>query len=231
MQRRPDYRSRIGNIGRECVMGSRIRAVGLICVALFGAAACTSSNEGTPSGTGSSTSSAPSDSTSTTPVTTPSSSAHSVVATTSSSASAHPDWCVDGEVSVAVLPDPGGSAAGHNDAILTFRNSSTRTCVLYGYPGVDALDSGGHVVAHAKRSLTGYMGGTYSGLHNVSLHPGGLASTVVEGDVGDGGPDCSAGASMVVTAPNLFHSTPVPGSPYVCDFTVHPVVAGTSGRQ
>jgi hypothetical protein len=102
--------------------------------------------------------------------------------------------------------------------------------VLYGYPGADALNASGHVVAHATRSLTGYLGGTYSGLHNVALHPGQVASTVIEGNIGTGSANCSAGVSMVVTAPNLFHSSPVAGSPYVCGFTVHPVVAGSTGR-
>jgi len=84
--------------------------------------------------------------------------------------------------------------------------------------------------AHATRSLTGYMGGIYSGLHDVSLTPGAIASTVLEGDIGDGGADCSAGVSIVVTAPNLYHSSPLPGAPYVCGFTIHPVVAGSTGR-
>jgi hypothetical protein len=114
--------------------------------------------------------------------------------------------------------------------LLIFENSSTRTCVLYGYPGADALNASGQTVAHAARSLTGYIGGNYAALHNVSLAPGASASTYVEGDIGDGGAECSSGTSMVVTPPNLFHSTPVSLSPYVCGFTIHPVVAGTSGR-
>ena len=137
---------------------------------------------------------------------------------------------MDGEVTVSELPNPEGGAAGHNSVVLTFTNSSTRTCSLYGYPGADALNSSGKVVAHATRSLTGYIGGTYSGLHEISLHPGQVASTILEGDVGDGGPDCSAGTRLVVTAPNLFHSTPLAGAPYICMFVIHPVVAGTTGR-
>ena len=137
---------------------------------------------------------------------------------------------MDGEVTVGTTPNPEGAAAGHNSVVLTFTNSSTRTCSLYGYPGADALSSSGKVVAHATRSLSGYIGGSYSGLHEISLHPGQVASAIVEGDVGDGGPDCTAGVSLVVTAPNLFHSSPVSGAPYVCMFQIHPVVAGTTGR-
>jgi hypothetical protein len=133
-------------------------------------------------------------------------------------------------VTVAETANPEGGAAGHNSVVLTFTNSSTRTCVLYGYPGADALDSSGHVLAHAKRSLTGYIGGTYTGLHNITLHPGQVASTILEGDIGDGGPDCSGAVSLVVTAPNLFHSSPLTGAPYACDFVIHPVVAGSTGR-
>ena len=114
--------------------------------------------------------------------------------------------------------------------MLVFTNISTRTCVLYGYPGADALNSSGHVVAHAVRSLTGYIGGTYSGLHNVTLHPGQAASTILEGDIGDGGATCSAGVHIVVTAPNLYQASVFAGAPYVCAFTIHPVVAGSTGR-
>jgi hypothetical protein len=102
--------------------------------------------------------------------------------------------------------------------------------VLYGYPGAAALNTSGHVVANATRRLTGYIGGSYAGLTNVTLHPGQLASTILEGDVGDGGPSCTAGVSLVVTAPNLFHSSPLDGAPYVCDFSIHPVVSGATGR-
>ena len=166
---------------------------------------------------------------------TPSTPAPSTTPTTpaasSSTASTRPaSWCVDGEITVAETGNPEGSAAGHNSVVLTFTNSSTRTCVLYGYPGADAINATGHVVAHAKRSLTGYIGGMYSGLHNVSLHPGQVASTILEGDIGDGLADCVAGVNLVVTAPNLFHSSPLAGAPYVCDFTIHPVVAGSTGR-
>jgi len=129
-----------------------------------------------------------------------------------------------------VTDNPEGAAAGHNSVVLTFTNSSTRTCVLYGYPGADALNSSGKVVQHATRRLTGYIGGTYSGLTNVTLHPGQVASTILEGDVGDGTATCTSGVSIVVTAPNLFHSTPLAKAPYVCNFTIHPVVAGSTGR-
>lgn len=137
---------------------------------------------------------------------------------------------MDGEITDGVTDNPEGAAAGHNSVVLTFTNSSTRTCVLYGYPGADALNASGHVVAHAKRSLTGYIGGTYAGLVNVTLHPGQTASTILEGNIGDGGPSCTAGVSLVVTAPNLFHSSPLAKAPYVCSFAIHPVVAGSTGR-
>ena len=219
---------------------SGIAAAALLCTA------CTSSSGGsgaaqTSGSTSTSVSSPPASSTTTaltpppattsTPAT-PSSSTSTSSTSTSSTAAAgrNPAWCVDGEITDGVSQTPGGGAAGHNSVVLTFTNSSTRTCVLYGYPGADALNSSGHVVAHATRSLTGYIGGSYGGLKSITLHPGQVASTILEGDVGDGGPDCTAGSSLVVTAPNLFHSSPLPGAPYVCMFLIHPVVAGSTGR-
>ncbi|MCW2494407.1 DUF4232 domain-containing protein [Jatrophihabitans sp.] len=233
----------------------RLSALGLAVAAGLACAACTSSSGGTGSGSGSpsspgGTSTAATSGTSGTASGMPTSavSSGSTTAGTRTSgaatggttppgpgvstpaALAHPQWCVDGEITTTAQHSPDGGAAGHNGVLLVFTNSSTRTCVLYGYPGADALDAAGHPVAHAARSLTGYIGGTYSGLHNVSLTPGSSASTYVEGDIGDGGAACSSGTTMVVTPPNLFHSTPVPLSPYVCAFTIHPVVAGSTGR-
>jgi len=202
-------------------------------------AACTSSSGGTGAAGGTLHSSSTGVSTpavSTSPVSSGAASSGGVssggaASTSASRSSSRPSsWCVDGEITSAATANPEGAAAGHNSVVLTFTNSSTRTCVLYGYPGADALNSGGTVVAHAKRQLTGYIGGTYSGLTNVTLHPGQVASTILEGDIGDGSAACTAGASVVVTAPNLFHSTPLSGAPYVCDFVIHPVVAGSTGR-
>ena len=208
----------------------------LTSAALAGAlacAACTSSSggTGTTGGTTAPGSHTTTPVTSTTPVSsTPPPSTPPVTSSSSSTPARPASWCVDGEITAGVTDNPGGAAAGHDSVVLTFTNSSTRTCVLYGYPGADALNSGGTVVAHAKRQLTGYIGGTYSGLTNVTLHPGQVASTILEGDVGDGTATCTAGVKLVVTAPNLFHSTALSGAPYVCDFVVHPVVAGSSGR-
>lgn len=39
--------------------------------------------------------------------------------------------------------------------MLLFRNISAHTCSLYGYPGLDALNATGHVLAHAQRTMTG----------------------------------------------------------------------------
>jgi hypothetical protein len=232
----------------------RLSVLGLAAVAALTCAACSSSSGGTGSGTGTGSDtgastpapnssggvatttqgatqgSTPGATTDTSSAAPGSSSSSAPGGGGSASSIVHPGWCVDGEITTSAENSPDGGAAGHNGVLLLFKNSSPRTCVLYGYPGADALDSAGHTVAHAARSLTGYIGGQYSGLHNVSLAPGATASTYVEGDIGDGGADCSAGTTMVVTPPNLFHPTPVSLAPYVCAFTIHPVVAGSTGR-
>lgn len=115
---------------------------------------------------------------------------------------------------------------------LRFLNVSHHACILYGFPGVDGLDSHGRTVVHAKRTYDGFMGGcSCSSLHGVRLRPGQTASAVVEGDNGGAGPPrCSRVTSLLVTPPNTYRSTPVRRAIHNCDFEVHPVVAGTTGQ-
>lgn len=129
---------------------------------------------------------------------------------------------------------PGGGAAGHIGIVLLFQNSSTSTCVLSGYPGVDGLDAAGHRVASASRTLNGMIG--FCGCTapaTLTLGPGVVVSAVTEGDgAGSGGSTpCTPFASMLVTPPNTTMSTKIPASPYSCDFTVHPVVTGIVGQS
>jgi hypothetical protein len=141
-------------------------------------------------------------------------------------------WCGSSQIAVTAAEPPGGAAAGHNGVVLRFLNNSHHTCVLYGYPGVDGTNRGGHSLGHAVRTKDGYLGGchcsTYGG---VRLRPGQSASALVEGDIGDGGPDCTRFKGLLVTPPNTFNSTPVEQAPYSCNFQVHPVVPGTTGER
>src|SRR3954469_8730032 len=110
------------------MLGSAALVCALTCTA------CTSSSggAGAAGGTtpGSHTTTAV---TSTTPVSSPPVSSTAPATSSSSSTSTRPaSWCVDGEITVGATANPEGAAAGHDSVILTFTNSSTRTCVLYG---------------------------------------------------------------------------------------------------
>jgi hypothetical protein len=133
-------------------------------------------------------------------------------------------------VTIAGTSDPEGAAAGHNDVLLLFTNSSTVTCTLFGYPGAAGLDAAGNQIAQATRSLTGYLGGCgCTAPATVTLVPGAVASTIVEGDVGAG--NCDTFVALLVTAPNTTESSRIALAPYSCGFTIHPVIAGAAGRS
>jgi hypothetical protein len=119
--------------------------------------------------------------------------------------------------------------------VLIFNNvSHTRTCEIFGYPGVDLVTAGGATVAHLTRTLRGMAGGEPAGVsapQGVILAPGASASALAEAsDVPQGGiTDCGS-YSLLITVPNQFVS--VPGGTAMlprCDAQIHPVVPGTSG--
>jgi Protein of unknown function (DUF4232) len=115
---------------------------------------------------------------------------------------------------------------------LLFKNSSSSTCVLGGYPGADGIDSTGHKLASASRTLNGMIG--FCGCTSpptLTLTPGTIVSAVAEGDAGGSGGPCTPFPAMLVTPPNTTVSTRIPASPYSCDFTVHPVVSGSAGQS
>lgn len=118
----------------------------------------------------------------------------------------------------------------HSAVILRFLNTSHYACVLYGYPGVDGTNGGGHSTGHASRTTDGYLGGCRcSQPRGVLVRPGQTASALVEGNAGH---QSCAGRyrGLLVTPPNGYNSTPVSMAPYGCDLTVHPVVASRDGR-
>lgn len=124
-------------------------------------------------------------------------------------------------------------AAGHIGVVLVFKNTSTATCTLVGYPGVAGLDSAGQQVVQATRTPSGFMGGiSGSTPPTVTLAPGASASALIEStDVPTGNEtSCPTYASLLVTPPNTTQSVTIAQSlPGCSGLQVHPVVAGTSG--
>jgi uncharacterized protein DUF4232 len=220
----------------------RAAVIAFGCAALAALAGCTSSTSGSGSGSGSASGSATGSTAVSSSSAAPTSPSTAVSSTTSAAA---PAACTGGQLKVTWTNPPGGAAAGHIGIVLLFQNSSTSTCTLSGYPGPDGLDSSGHSVAHATRTLNGMIG--FCGCSTpptLTLGPGVVVSAVVEGDSagasggagggsggGAGGNSCAAFPAMLVTPPNTSTSTQIPASPYSCDFTVHPVVTGLAGQS
>jgi hypothetical protein len=138
-----------------------------------------------------------------------------------------------GNASLAVSATGEQGATGHGNFVLLFRNKTTHTCTLYGYPGLDALSSSGTVLAHARRTLTGFTGGSSHGLQTVVVRPGRYASADVEwlnfNPVTAG--SCRFSHSVAATPANTAHTVQLARSVSVCRLQVHPTVAGTTGNS
>jgi hypothetical protein len=133
-----------------------------------------------------------------------------------------------------------GAAAGHGGVRLHFTDLSTRTCTLYGYPGVAAIDGAGKQVLQATRTPNGYMGGLPAGTGTVplvQLAPDQAATAILEwSNVPQGNQtSCPSYAGFLVTPPNTTRSTtlrPASGGLSLCPtLEIHPVLAGSTGES
>lgn len=74
--------------------------------------------------------------------------------TTAADASAAVPACGKSSMSVTRTFVQGG--AGHSCMSLVYRNRTAHTCTVRGYLGVEIVTKTGHVLADAKRTLSGY---------------------------------------------------------------------------
>ncbi|MDT4929040.1 MAG: hypothetical protein QOF92_1907 [Pseudonocardiales bacterium] len=220
-----------------------------VAVALALATACSATTNGTgantkptpatgasasTSGTAAATSAATSGGTPT--ASTPASSTHAVP---HSSARPGPgtSGCTGAQLRITGHYDNGGSAAGHQRAILVFTNISATTCTLFGYPGVDGIPPhpGPGVIQHFARSLRGMLGGLPSGSDTkptLTLGHGTAVHAVIEASSvpNSASNDCTPFQNLKVTAPNTTITVTLPiNSLPSCTPQVHPVQAGASG--
>lgn len=132
-----------------------------------------------------------------------------------------------GNSSLAVTRTFTQGGAGHGWMALIYRNVTSQTCTVYGYPGLDAISSTGHVLAHATRTLSGYGSGAH--LSTVTIRPGGYASAGVEWlnfNPHTSGPCAfSTTVNTIVANTSTVHRLRVSVS--ACSLQVHPTVAGT----
>jgi Protein of unknown function (DUF4232) len=138
--------------------------------------------------------------------------------------------CSNADLTVGVSPS--GAGLGHVGSIIVFTNGSDHPCSLSGYPGVAGMDSAGRQVTQALRSLSGYLGGSYT-VSVVVLAPRGRAFALVEGtDVPTGSAtSCPIYPRLLVTAPGQTRSHVLAASTPGCSLLeVHPVVTRAAGR-
>jgi hypothetical protein len=156
--------------------------------------------------------------------------ATTLAATAGSAAAATVPACGNSDLVITHTASEG--ATGHGSFVLLFRNRSSHTCSIYGYPGLDALDAHGHVLAHARRTLHGFAGGA-SAERTIVVLSGHFASATVEWlnfNPNTGG-DCTFSKSIATTPANTTHTVHFPVSVSICQLQVHPTVAGTSGND
>jgi len=93
---------------------------------------------------------------------------------------------------------------------LVLQNSGSAACTVLGWPGVAALDGGGHQIFQASR-----VGSEGS---QITLQPGASAAAVLYAvtSLGSGGPTCTQVPNLLVIPPNETHSTQVAFGNSVC---------------
>jgi hypothetical protein len=146
-------------------------------------------------------------------------------------ASASTPACGNGSLAVGATAEQG--ATGHSNFVVLFRNKTTHTCTLFGYPGLDALTASGAVLAHAHRTLTGFTGGSTHGLQTITVRPGHFASADVEWHNFNfsTGRSCRFSHMVAATPANTAHTVHLARAVSVCGLQVHPTVAGKSGNS
>ena len=139
--------------------------------------------------------------------------------------------CGDNAIAVTATREQG--ATGHGNFVLLFRNTTEHACTLFGYPGLDALNASGAVIKHARRTLTGFTGGSTQGVQTIRVQPGHYASADVEWlnfDPNTAGP-CVFSHGVAATPANTGHTVHLARSVSVCRLQVHPTVAGRTGNS
>jgi hypothetical protein len=146
-------------------------------------------------------------------------------------AAAHATTPACGNHSLSVSATGEQGATGHGNFVLLFKNTSSAACSIHGYPGLDALSRTGTALAHARRTVSGFTGGSRHGVPTVLVRPGHFASADVEWmNFGPNGTSCRFSHSVAATPANTSHTVHLARSVSVCGLQVHPTVAGRTGN-
>jgi hypothetical protein len=124
--------------------------------------------------------------------------------------------CTDDDL--AVTNGPLESANTQRHVTLSFRNTSTHSCTLVGYPGADLVTPAGGVLINVPRRPA-------NAAHHLTLNPGDVATAdvtayAIDTSTGDA---CPRWGNLVVTPPNGFVSHPMSVDVPICDASVSSV--------
>jgi hypothetical protein len=221
-----------------------LAAIALMCGACTaGRASKQSAIEPTSPGSSSSSQSTAAISASTlTPVVSPTSATTTAAVSTAAVSSATPALvagaaCLGTQLTVSFSPRDFG-VGGHTGGLFEFTNPSATPCTLIGYPGVALVNRSGQQQFQAVRTLAGYLGGsTKPAPQTVTLAArGGVASALLETVDRNNDPNgsaCGESTAVLVTIPNTTTTRTFPETsvPLCAAPEIHPVVAGTTGRN
>ncbi len=102
---------------------------------------------------------------------------------------------------LSVRPGQATAGAGHVTQTVSFFNTSSSACTLYGYPGMLMFDAAGEpLTTHVSRSPT-------MAERTVTLDPGAQASFLAHwaDQTGYGTETCPTSSTVEITPPNAFH--------------------------
>ncbi|MDR3663387.1 MAG: DUF4232 domain-containing protein, partial [Mycobacterium sp.] len=111
--------------------------------------------------------------------------------------------CADSDLEVTNAPVE--SASTQRRVVVSFRNTSSHTCTMVGYPGADLVTPPGGVLINVPRRPA-------NAAHRLTLQPGQVATADVSTsaiDTGSGN-SCARWGQLVVTPPNDFTSHKLP---------------------
>ncbi|GAC1400080.1 MAG: hypothetical protein NVSMB60_13120 [Mycobacterium sp.] len=110
------------------------------------------------------------------------------------------------------------SADTQRHVTLSFRNASSQTCTLVGYPRADLVTPVGGVLIHVPRRPA-------NAAHRLTLNPGDVATADVSASAIDTltGNACARWGNLVVTPPNGFVSHPMSVEIPICNASISSV--------
>jgi hypothetical protein len=127
-----------------------------------------------------------------------------------------PGQCTDDDLDVT--NSPLGTANTQRHVTLYFKNSSSESCTLFGYPGADLVTPAGGVLISVPRRQA-------NAAHHLTLNPGDVATADVTAYAIDTstGNDCARWGNLVVTPPNGFVSHPMTVDMPICTASISAV--------